>query len=100
MKIEDKITGIQRRLNHKAQHPNDKNLRKSDKGVTWKMADKLDEETEQVDAIKTAKLLIEKAKYQDLKLDDVCPKCSGNIIWKGSTKHRSIHCRCNMGCVL
>lgn len=101
MKIEDEITGIQRRLNHKERHPNDKNLRKPDKGITWKMVEKLDEKTVQLDAIKTAKLLIENAKYQNVNLDAICPKCEcGKIVWKGSTKHRSIHCRCSMGCVL
>jgi hypothetical protein len=95
MKIKDRI------LNHKERHPNDKNERNPNKGVVYSMVKETEEKEPSMDAIKQAKLIIEQAKYKLLEIDDACPKCdNGKIVWKGSTKYRSTHCRCNSGCIL
>ena len=95
-----RITMKEATLNHKERHPNDKNERNPNKGVQYKMVEESDETEPSMDAIKQAKMIIEQAKYKSLEVDDKCPKCGGKIIWKGSTKHRATHCRCNMGCLL
>ena len=94
MKIKDRI------LNHKERHPNDKNERNPNKGVVYSMVKETEEKEPSMDAIKQAKLIIEQAKYKLLEIDDACPKCDGKVIWKGATKYRSVHCRCNGGCLL
>lgn len=102
VKIEplSRITMKEKILNHKERHPNDKNIRNPDKGVRYEFVKESDETEPSMDAIKKAKMIIEQAKYKSLEVDDKCPKCGGKIIWKGSTKHRATHCRCNMGCLL
>tara|TARA_Y100001951_G_scaffold104223_1_gene115205 strand:- start:594 stop:884 length:291 start_codon:yes stop_codon:yes gene_type:complete len=95
-----KITGKQRVLNHKERHPNDNNERNPDKGVAYAMVKETKEKEPSMNAIRNAMMIIEKAKYTTLEIDDDCPKCEGKVIWKGSTKYRSTHCRCNSGCIL
>ena len=98
--IEEKITGKQRVLNHKERHPNDKNERNLNQGVVYAMVKEIKEEEPSMDAVRNAMRIIEQAKYKSLEIDDNCPKCEGKVIWKGATKYRSVHCRCNGGCLL
>tara|TARA_R100000781_G_scaffold9994_1_gene9686 strand:+ start:5591 stop:5875 length:285 start_codon:yes stop_codon:yes gene_type:complete len=94
--MKDKITIIERVADHKERHPNDKNVRKSDKGVRYS------KEEPGVDIMMMRKIMKEHNRviYKDLKLEDDCPKCDGKVIWFGSTKHNPNHFRCNKGCIL
>lgn len=101
MKMEEKITGRQRVLNHKVRHPNDKNFRDPEMGTTWKKVQESTHENKEDVKLTLAWAAI----YNTMEIGDVCPKCKrkgkqGKIIWKGETKHRPLHPRCNNGCLL
>ena len=49
--IEEKITGKQRVLNHKARHPNDKNERNPNQGVVYAMVKEIKEEEPPVECL-------------------------------------------------
>lgn len=84
---------------HEERHPNDKDVRNPDKCVNYGLVKT---------KIKTHNLSLVVAWstiYNTLEIGDVCPKCErkgkkGTIIWKGETKHRPLHPRCNNGCLL
>jgi|TARA_R110000824_G_scaffold283693_4_gene472062 hypothetical protein len=95
-----KLTQKQRILNHKERHPNDNNERDFNKGVHYGDIEEESTSEPTMDAIKKAMIIIESAKHSSLDIGDACPKCKGKIIWKGSSKYRATHCRCNMGCLI
>jgi len=90
---------ILQKPSHEERHPNDKNKRNYDKGINFVKGKA---------KIKTHNLRLVFAWstiYNVLEVGDVCPKCErkgkkGIIIWKGETKYRPLHPRCNNGCLL
>lgn len=95
--MNEKIKITDRQTEHQKRHPNDKNIRKPDKGVRYSK-----KEMSTVDVEMMRKIMREHNRviYKDLKLEDNCPKCDGKVIWFGSAKHNPNHFRCNKGCIL
>lgn len=91
-------------LSHKERHPNDKGIRRENKNVNYKRgkARKVPAWIKKQDV----RLVIAwNSIYNAMEIGDACPKCevkgrTGTIIWKGRTKHRPLHPRCNNGCLV
>lgn len=88
---------------HKERHPNDKGIRREDKSVNYGKGKSL--KLPKWKTYNLALVLAWDAIYNAMEIGDACPKCvkkgkQGTIIWKGATKHRPLHPRCNNGCVL
>ena len=94
--MNEKIRIIDKVAEHEERHPNDKNIRKSDKGVRYSKKEPAVNVEMMRNIMKEHNMII----YKDLKLEDDCPECGGTVIWFGSTKHNPNHFRCNKGCIL
>tara|TARA_Y100000590_G_C15298658_1_gene855426 strand:- start:85 stop:447 length:363 start_codon:yes stop_codon:yes gene_type:complete len=91
-------------LSHEERHPNDDGVRKKNKGINYSKgkAKKIPSWASKHDV----RLAVGwNSIYNAMELGDACPKCEtkgreGTIIWKGRTKHRPLHPRCNNGCLV
>ena len=96
--------GSSTELLHKERHPNDKGIRRGNKSVNYGKgkAQKVPTWIKKQDV----RLVVAwNAIYNAMEIGDACPKCevkgrTGTIIWKGRTKHRPLHPRCNNGCLV